>query len=217
MTVYPQSYLPPKSQPWGRSIESELINNREALRLNNLNTENNLKQLNSNIELVSRQQLELESQQNYLSSFKTYLVQSLPEESAQNVTTPEVTYKSINLSFVLDRQATLLVSAKADISVNVTATVLGDNNTLNPSSDAWIGIDGAAAERQSSTGTSIRGRNIQCRINDAVEQTKIVTLQAGPHTINAFWKLRYFASIPGGTGIASYSAANAILTATVVA
>lgn len=68
MTVYPQSYLNPKSQPWGRAVDKRLKDAEDSARLNALNTSNNLKQLNSSVDLLGRQQDILADQQSTLAS-----------------------------------------------------------------------------------------------------------------------------------------------------
>lgn len=138
MTTNPQSYLAPQSQPWGRFVDKSLADITETTRLNTLNTSNNLKQLNSSVNLLSNQQaalatqqetlanqqVALATQQNYLSSLVTY-VTYLPYvymTHAQGYTT----VAESTATFTLTRNAKVLISSEAEYDIGLTGTGAGD-------------------------------------------------------------------------------------------
>lgn len=59
MVSKPQSYLAPQSQPWGRFVEQSLADLEKGVSINGQNSNNNLRQLNSSVQLLSEQQAAL--------------------------------------------------------------------------------------------------------------------------------------------------------------
>lgn len=59
MVSVPQSYLPPASQPWGRAIETNLSAVERDARINSLNTDNALRGISANVNLLTQQQNDL--------------------------------------------------------------------------------------------------------------------------------------------------------------
>lgn len=55
MPTKPQSNLPPQAQPWGRYVEESLANLERGTSINGQNSNNNLRQLNSSIQLMAEQ------------------------------------------------------------------------------------------------------------------------------------------------------------------
>lgn len=54
MATKPQSNLPPQSQPWARSIEQSIADLERGTSINGQNSNNNLRQLNSSVQLLSQ-------------------------------------------------------------------------------------------------------------------------------------------------------------------
>lgn len=59
MVAVPQSYLAPASQPWGRAIESNLAAVERDVRIKASDTDNALRGMTANVNLLTQQQLEL--------------------------------------------------------------------------------------------------------------------------------------------------------------
>lgn len=55
MAVIPNSNLPPQSQPWGRSVDARIADLQRLAERNSLDSDNNLKQLASSVQLLSSQ------------------------------------------------------------------------------------------------------------------------------------------------------------------
>lgn len=191
MTVYPQSYLPPKSQPWGRAVDKRLHDIEDTARINGLNVDNNLKQLNSSVDLLGRQQ-------SYLSSLKTYTAQeaTFPYTYSSSLTL----VKTLSLSFTLDRTATVATYATATGSTSTQQTGYADT---------WAGayarcdldIDGAAiggghrfGYTRTNDSPSSWNKFIRIDAYDDVNIDNVATLGPGNHTITAKW----YANITSG-------------------
>jgi hypothetical protein len=217
MSRKPQSNLPPNSQPWGRYIEESLATLERGNSINGQNSNNNLRQLNSSVQLVSQQQGELEdqqaalsAQQAYLASFQTYtsIDTTFVVGSVNGVTTQ---LRQLDLSFTLSRQSQVIIEAESPYGMaartnnwqaiwlytgafwlNTPSNVYGgvtDSDWLNIPNTSFIANEGSGSN-------SVR---------------RVLTLPAGSHFVRAYWT--YFL---GGNSSVSASSSRAILTATVV-
>ena len=59
--IVPDSYLPPESQPWGRSVDQRIASLEAVAALNAQNVDNNLKQLAASVNLLANQVTRLNS------------------------------------------------------------------------------------------------------------------------------------------------------------
>lgn len=59
--IVPDSYLPPESQPWGRSVDQRIASLESVAALNAQNVDNNLKQLAASVNLLANQVTRLNS------------------------------------------------------------------------------------------------------------------------------------------------------------
>jgi hypothetical protein len=127
--MYKKSYLPPKSQEWGRSLEDEINENIRLNKLDEINLQNDLKQINSSIFLMNRnkndlvlqqnlleaQQMDLENQADYLESLVTYYSLS-PDIVSTNITG----YQGIDVGsfqsdlIEFDRDSTAIFNVQGD-------------------------------------------------------------------------------------------------------
>ena len=73
MVAVPQSYLAPASQPWGRAIEANLAAVERDMRINITNTDNALRGITANVNLLTQQQLDLTVAQEALDAQQTTL------------------------------------------------------------------------------------------------------------------------------------------------
>lgn len=85
MASVPQSYLPPASQPWGRAIETNIATVERDMRINTSNTDNALRGITANVNLLSQQQVDLtvaqealDAQQDTLAAQQAVLVGTRP-------------------------------------------------------------------------------------------------------------------------------------------
>lgn len=117
MASFPQSNLPPKSQPWGRQVEKAVTTNISNARSAGIATNNNLKQINSSINLLQRQQNTLQQnqetlieQQDFLSGLQTYASSSAVQYSDYTVN-QWISFPPLSLTFTIDRNYSVIVSA----------------------------------------------------------------------------------------------------------
>lgn len=61
MTTYHRNYLSPESQPWARDVEDRLLSIEQANALTAQETNNTLLQLNSSVQLLSQQVVEIQT------------------------------------------------------------------------------------------------------------------------------------------------------------
>ena len=94
MVSVPQSYLAPASQPWGRAIEANLATVERDMRINISNTDNALRGITANVNLLTQQQLDLtvaqealDAQQNTLEAQQAVLSGTRTRYSASEGTT----------------------------------------------------------------------------------------------------------------------------------
>lgn len=143
-----KSYLPADSQPWARAIEQEVNDTSELIRLNKINSDNELHQINSTISLLTRnknelivQQSNLQAQQNYLNTLNTYSTSSPNTVTVNgNNNGTYVGLKNIATGlFYVSRPATVLLSASCDVftsshpdySANLAITQYSSSNMSN--------------------------------------------------------------------------------------
>jgi hypothetical protein len=192
MTVYPQSYLTPKSQPWGRAVDKRLHDVDASVRLNALNTNNNLKQLNSSVDLLGRQQSELEAQQAYLATFKTY-VSTSPGTSSTSTTGSDIVLKNFNNTFTLTRTSALQIVLSAEIYGNAYANanpspmyiVKNQIEILNPAGGPKLLDSGVFANTLNVYMSGPSSGGVASFNSDG--RTIFLTLNAGTYTANAKW------------------------------
>jgi hypothetical protein len=99
MAKAPQSNLPPQAQPWGRYIEGQLAKLSLDAGLVGQDSNNTLAQLNSSIQLLSRQQSDLASQQATLASQQATLASQQTALAAQQAFTSSLVTKSASESW----------------------------------------------------------------------------------------------------------------------
>lgn len=208
MVTRAQSYLPPKSQPWGRNIEHSISNVEQQVRINASNTDNNLKQLNSSINVLSQQQTALEAQQtaltdqqNRLAAFKTY------SSTNASIVTSGTLNSVVNLR-TLSTSFTLPYAAKVLISINSNGAVYGlkyataSNPTLRLTSN--IVVDGSYQNSGSYGGgitASVSAGYVSQQWEGPAYLNKIVNLSAGSHSVSGNWGSYVY----GDSGYASIS------------
>ena len=208
MTVYPQSYLTPKSQPWGRSVDKRLHDIEDSVRLNALNTNNNLKQLNSSVDLLGRQQSELEAQQDYLATFTSY-ISSDPSGVTGTSLNNTFSLRQLDLSFTLSRDSKVLIESTVEYQASLNSTSWSVLWQLS----SYFYIDSPSNVYGSFNTGTLNATNVPT-INKTdggqARVSRIVDMSAGSHLIHGYWN--YFLS--GNAG--SMYSTKALLTATVV-
>lgn len=227
MTRLPESYLAPKSQPWGRVIEKSITDAQQDIALNARNTDINLKQLNSSVNLLGRQQTILASQQAtltsqqatlaaqqaYLATFQTY-------QSSYPGFIYSGTLSGSNWTRVLDFTLTFTLTRTCVVQIETNAeSQVGDSQqTTYPQPRS-----GVRASFSISPGTTYYGNtnsnsvylgssgSIQLStgftVTPSVQRT--LTLAAGTYTVTGFWD--------GYAGTAGYcGVGRAFITASVI-
>jgi uncharacterized protein len=222
MSKFPQSNLPPKSQPWARDIEKAITSNASSARSSALNTNNNLKQINSSINLLQQQQdllaenqsilsenqSELAAQQAYLNGFTTYSSTSSVINST-SLLNQWVLISTLSLTFTLDRNSSILVEADGESVIS--AYNQGIRNAGGYSRCDMI-INGSTfiTENGSEIRNFTSGFAIETRDDFISNNSRVVLLAAGTYTITAQW----YGYLIGVNASASVRLKN--LTATVV-
>jgi len=137
MAQSPQANLPPLAQPWGRYIEKSITDIKETSRLAELNTKNNLKQLNSSVSLLARQQNTLEDQQATLEAQQLELEtqQGLLEDQQDTLAAQQATLSAqqitlANQQAALTDQQNRLAAFKTYSSVNASTISSGTLNSV---------------------------------------------------------------------------------------
>jgi hypothetical protein len=201
MTVYPQSYLTPKSQPWGRAVDKRLHDVEDKVRVNELNTKNNLKQLNSSVDLLGRQQ-------DYLASFTSY-VTSAPVTVVGTTMNSTTRLRQVDLSFNLSRNSKVIIEAATDYNQQINST-------------SWVTLSQLAAYFYIDSPSNLYGTMFNLYVNTSGVSpmntgnggrailSRIVDLSAGSHSITAYWDYTQYGNI--GT----MGSSKVLLSATVV-
>jgi hypothetical protein len=214
MSKFPQSNLPPKSQPWARDIEKAISTTQNNVRKNSLNTANNLKQINSSMNLLQSQQdilasnqdtladnqatladnqATLTAQQAYLGTFLTYT--SSTGATVDNYTLNSWSVvTSLSVTFTLTRTSTVLISG----------VLRGDNygtrTGLNSSSGAFwrcaLSVGGSTYQTENGSRTSIPNnpQPYSAQLSVTSRASNVVTLAAGTYTVTATWSVYHYAS-----------------------
>lgn len=190
MPVTPQSYLSPQSQPWGRYIEQSIASLEKGISINGQNSNNNLRQLNSSVQLLSQQQTDLASQQAYLNGLTTYT--TTDATSPGNTTSTETLIKSLSLTFTLSRSYNVWFFATATGYCVTSATAVGGTSRCVLQIDSNPVID--AGNKGTSIGLPGNG---SMTWRQDVGITNVTNLTAGSHTITANW---YGRISPGSSG-----------------
>jgi hypothetical protein len=204
MAKAPQSNLPPQAQPWGRYIEGQLAKLSLDAGIVGQDSNNTLAQLNSSIQLLSRQQSVLASQQAYLETFKTTSV-SNPSTASTGTVGTFVTLRTVSMNVVLTRPSDVLISTFASADGGVTSYwadyipgVSGEVTFL-----ARVYVDGNLFDG-GNFGTS---NNITTSYIDDQTVTYTSSIQTseifenmpiGTHTIYVEWKVYMDGTYPNG-------------------
>lgn len=195
MVAFPQSNLPPKSQPWGRNIEKSLTSTASSARSTSLATNNNLKQINSSINLLQKQQdilqqnqVTLIEQQDFLSGLQTYVSQSAVQETSYAIKTWNY-FTPLSLTFTIDRPYSVIVSASGETD-SFSSGIL----TTPTAGIEWkctITNNGSTYESFVGTQLSIAPHTSSYRVYDTVNEpstnSRVLSLAAGTHTFTATW------------------------------
>lgn len=214
MVAFPQSNLPPKSQPWGRGIENTVASNISNVRSAAVATNNNLKQINSSINLLQRQQdtlaqnqASLATQQAYLNSFVSYLSENNTSQST-SLYSQWVNVSSLSVTFTLYRTASVLIKAYSEVSSSSSRTTAGQAGvtwrcSLVNGVNTYESLVGSQLKVIGSVDTS-------STMYDISENSRILRLAAGTYTFTSNWSVYNY----GTSGSASTN--RKILTATII-
>lgn len=205
MTRLPESYLAPKSQPWGRVIEKSITDAQQDIALNARNTDINLKQLNSSVNLLGRQQTilasqqetiadqqaTLQAQQDYLATFQTYQ-SSYPGYIFSGTLSGNVWTRVLDftLSFTLSRTSVV------QLQTNAESQIADSRQTTYPQAMAAVrasfSVSPGSTYYGNSNSTSVylgSSGSIQLStgftVTPSVQRT--LTLAAGTYTVTGFW------------------------------
>jgi hypothetical protein len=216
MVAFPQSNLPPKSQPWARGLEKTVTTNASNARSTAVSTNNNLKQINSSINLLQRQQdtlvqnqESLAIQQAYLNTFQTYLSENNTTQSTSLVA-QWVTLSTISVTFTLTRDATVLIEAMAETSSSSTRD---NGSTGGVDWKCTLANSGATYESQIGSRFTINTPGayaVNTYLYEPSTNSKVLSLTAGTHTFTVTWSVYNYGNGGGCT------TKKKIITATVV-
>lgn len=122
-----KSYLPSDSQPWARELEKEINDTSDVIRLNKINSDNELYQLKSSVSQLNKinnqlmlQDEAISAQGEYLSTLRTYVTTSPEAVTINCVDGGPANYivKELSLDFYLSRPANIILSARVSSVTN---------------------------------------------------------------------------------------------------
>jgi hypothetical protein len=198
MAKAPQSNLPPQAQPWGRYIEKELADLQLNAGIVGQDSNNTLAQLNSSVQLLSRQQqdlaaqqaaltsqqAQLASQQNYLNGLTSYV--STDGTAPSTTSTSETLIKTLFVTFYLSQTYTVATNATASayiLSYGNTNVYTGGSARCKLQIDSGAEISGGY--RGGGTITYSSGIGVVMEHDANIDNA--ITLNEGWHTITARW------------------------------
>jgi len=150
--VSPKRFLPPESEPWGRSVDQDLaqmkIDNAKALS----ESTNAFKSINSSMNLVSKQIAELTTLTNTLAAQQAQLTQTVADITALNSSRVSSEGGQMSLASAVVpaswTTATTVSFTKPAWAVNALVTVVGSATAFSGAAagglSAYVGISGAS-------------------------------------------------------------------------
>lgn len=196
MAVIPTSYLPPESQPWGRSVDERIGNLETLVGRMSQETNNTLLQLGSSVQLLSLQVADVQESVQRLGELAKST--SATTNGFSRVTNGSTTnlgaMPSITLN--LDRASRVLVTGSARI--------LGDagNSSTTPLLQAILSWQTNYAPSAVLCGCSYLNQIIPpsgqiVRGNASISSSEVISVPAGTLTISP---LQAFIELNGGGG-----------------